>query len=163
MDIVGEMADPALARQLDLFGSGRHMTGDAIDALVGPMQGEVGLGIVVEVPDRPTVRIVAAGTGLGQALFVLVIRPMAGSTIGFGVRIGMRRMAFLAGDGGVEAQQWEVRQIVVESNRLGPGVLIVAYRARLALLAAVHIVGLVTPQAILLDGIFEFPRMATLT
>ena len=98
----------------------------------------VGLLVMIEDPEVKTVWIVALGTGPAEPALVVwvLVATLAGARR---ILEGVRPVAFLARYGGVEADQREPRQIVVEFDFLAPARLGMTALASFAELALVRI------------------------
>lgn len=115
---------------------------------VAAVERKTGLLSVVEIPDRPAVRVVALVAGFAKHRCVSVVITMAADAIPWCVLECGRDMAFLAGGRGVETEQGEVRHIVIEYDVLAPSSGIVATCALLAFLSLVYIIVAVTVDAV---------------
>src|SRR5258705_8370474 len=94
---------------------------------------------VVEVPDAPAVRRMAARAVRAEAALVDVVALVAVDALRADVAIRARDMALLAGNGDVQADEREARQVVIEAHVLVPACGRVARGAVLAELAGVHV------------------------
>ena len=121
---------------------------NAAQTFVAAVKRKTGLLSVVEIPDRPAVRVVALVAGFAKHRFVSVVITMAADAIPWRVPECGRDMAFFAGGCGVETQQGEVRYIVIEYDVLAPSSGTVATRALLAFLTLVYIIVAVTVDAV---------------
>ena len=121
---------------------------NAAQILMAAVERKTGLLSVVEIPDRPAVRVVALVAGFAEHRFVRVVITMAADAIPWCVLECGRDMAFLAGGCGVETEQGEVRHIVIEYDVLAPSGDTVATRTLLAFLPLVYIIVAVTVDAV---------------
>ena len=112
------------------------------------IQRESGLLVVIELPGTPVGRVVTALAAIAQTAPMLVVIDVAGDAGGVGVMERCRRMAALAGDRGVCAQQREARDVVVEPQLGRPAGRHVAGIAAVTQLATMHVVINVTATAV---------------
>lgn len=110
-------------------------------------QGEMSFLAVVEFPDTPAVRRMAARAVLAETAFVHVVRAMAGVTIPPGVLVGARDVALLARHGNMQSDEWKVRQVVIEACAGAPAFRCMALSAVVAQLAGVHVAGAMAAHA----------------
>jgi hypothetical protein len=118
-----------------------------IETGVGTAEREIRLRVVIERPREPRRRIVASGTRVAEATLVDVVIDVAVDARIVGVVESTRRMAVVAHERVVAAEQREAREIVVEPHALGPRRLRVAV-ARAAALAELSRVRVVLGVAI---------------
>lgn len=100
----------------------------------------VRLRIVIEAPAIPADGIVASRTVLAETTTMHIILAVAGSAIAGRVEIGRCRVAFLASNISVLAQQREVRKVMIEANIHGPVLLAVTLAAPITQLTLVRVV-----------------------
>lgn len=75
---------------------------------------------MIELPKRPSVRVVAIAATRSECAFVLVILLVARPTLNRSVLIGGAPMAFLAWRRGVQTDQREFGEAVVELDLSAP-------------------------------------------
>ena len=138
--VVLGMAATAAARQLDFSLDGTPVTGVAVDLPVRTPQREARLLIVIELPDLPAVRVVTQPALRPEPPEMDVLLAVAAVACDARILVARRRVALLAGGDGVEAQQRETREIVLEEDAHGPTSLVVAGVAAAALLSSVNVV-----------------------
>jgi hypothetical protein len=102
---------------------------------------------VIESPKRPPVRVVAARAVDTEPARVRIFSRMTCTAFHRSVSIRLRHMALLARDDRVNPHQRKDADVVVESYIDAPTALAVTATARLAQLAGVHVVGLMTGTA----------------
>lgn len=134
------MATHTLARHRDLGLHRPHVTLATGQALVLAIQRELGALIVIEVPSLPTARVVTLVASHAQGLLVLVILDVACITGALGILEQGIRVADLALDGHMLAQQGEANQAMVEAWRRFPVFVVVTLRARTSLLPGMLVV-----------------------
>jgi len=118
-----------------------------IEPLMSTVERVTCLGIVIETPARPAVRVVTQGAISRQPAFVMGIL-VAARTAALRVFERSRAMAFLAGRDRMTANQWKSRDLVIEGHIAPPARFLVALFATAAELSFVGIVFLVTRHAI---------------
>lgn len=116
------------------------MTGLANQPLVGPVQFEVSLFVMVVPPELPAVRVMAGPAFNAETLFVLIVGLMALHTFQGSVLVGGMRMAPLARRDGVKPYQREPGNVMVEKHLLHPAPFIMTALATLALLGPVNVI-----------------------
>lgn len=84
VDVVAAVAADASTRKRDLGGRLDRVAGVAIEPFMGSIQDVAGLGVMVETPADPAVRVVAQRAIAGQAALVMLILVAA--------RAGPRRL-----------------------------------------------------------------------
>ena len=116
------------------------MTIPAAQPLMRTGQRKMGLGCVVELPIAPTVRVVAGNALFAQVLLVHVLGTV--TTDAFVGRLAEcpRRMAFLAGNADMQADQRKTGEVMVELHLVSPASLVVAMLAVAAERTLVHVV-----------------------
>ena len=85
---------------------------------VCPVEFEVGLLVMIENPHCPTVRVVALRTFGTQRGLVIIVILVAGNTLGFGILKGRGKVTFFARCRGMQSQQGEACEAVVERDSL---------------------------------------------
>ena len=87
MNIIAAMAAAAGRRHRDRQGSRRRplVAGEALQAIVGAVEDEIGLNIVIELPDQPVVGVVAGPATQPQPAVMDVVFPMAIDALILGV------------------------------------------------------------------------------
>ena len=116
----------------------------AMQPVVGSIQHEIRLGIVVESPQAPAIGIMAETAFCTQAPFVFIIPRVTTDTVRPRVLIGWRQVTGSAGGDGMQPDKREFCQVMVEGNFRFPTRLVVATVAAGSLLASVDITVLVT-------------------
>ncbi len=116
------------------------MAGLAGKAFVGALERESCLTIVIEMPDRPCVGIVALGAFNPQRCFVHVLLFVARNAGDLGVLELHGRVTVIAGEGGMHAEQWEPGEVVFEEHALTPRSCVVAAGTVLAELLLMDVV-----------------------
>lgn len=119
----------------------------AMESLVPAAEYEFGLGVVIETPERPSVRIVARSTFRPEAALVRVAFFVAVCAFESRPLVGGGEVAFLARHDGVQPDQREPRQIVIEEDFFGPAAGIMAAFALRAEATFVYVVALVAGVA----------------
>lgn len=137
--IVLLVAAHAARRQHRLPGHGNLVAGIAIEPAVSAIQTETGAGLMIEVPQLPAARVVAAFALRAQAPLVHILLVMARDAFGLGVPELLRQMALLARHHDVSPRQRKTRAPVIEGGAL-PVIGAVTGLALLALLALVHVI-----------------------
>ena len=143
MHFVLVVATDARHRQNRFAGHRLAMTAIAIQTFMSAFQPETGAGGVIEIPQAPAARVVAAFALRPQTALVHVILFMTCQAFCFDVLELGRGVAFLAFHGHVLAQQRKVGAAMIEGG-LFPVLRAMALLAFFALLAFVHVVLLVT-------------------
>ncbi len=115
--------------------------------VVGPIQHEIRLGVVVESPQAPAIGVVTEPAFCTQAPFMIIIPHVATHTVRACVLIGWRQVTGTAGGDGMQPDQREFREVMVEGNLRYPTCLVVALVTAGSLLASVDITVLVTTVA----------------
>lgn len=146
MAIVREVAIGAVPGAPDLSVDPNAMARMAVEVLVGPVQGEVGLAVVVEAPDRPAVGRVAALTRGAQAPAMVVV-AMAGDAGNVCFPEDGAGMALFAGRHGMESEQREACQVVVEHYPVPPPAFVVTALTAPPLLSSMHVVFFMAGEA----------------
>jgi hypothetical protein len=129
-----------MPREVDLTRERRSVARVTYEVRVSPVEGEIGLCIVIETPERPTVRIVALLAGGSQPLEVNIFCLVAADAADLGVLESRRDVALLASRHRVKTQQREPRQIVIEEDARRPLALVMALLACGPFLSPVDIV-----------------------
>jgi len=149
--VVSGMTPVAMPREVDLTCEQRSVTRVAYEVRMRPAEGELGSCIVIETPERPTVRVVALLAGGSQPLEVDILSLVAADAADLGVLVFRRDVALLASRHRVKTEQWEPRQIVIEEDAIGPLALVVAPLACGSFLPPVDIVRLMAGVACLVQ------------
>jgi hypothetical protein len=89
------------------FIHGSYMTAVAMNLFVRPFNLEFRLLVMIETPDFPAIRIMAALTVFAQLAFVFVILVMTAIAFNFCVFITVCYMTFFSRYNGVKTDQWE--------------------------------------------------------
>ena len=154
------MATGASTGKADFPADRLFMTCHTFQALMSPVQLEMGAPIVVEVPDFPVPAVVAGCAVGAETSLMRVLFLVAGDAFGFGILECRRGMAFLAFDLEMSSQQWETSAAMIEAGLI-PRLLVVAALALLALLTFVLIVSLMAGETGSLEFVLEkTPLMA---
>jgi hypothetical protein len=147
MPIVFCVATDAAAREFNAIRHGRAVALLAGEVDVRPVQLERGLGIVVEAPALPAVRVVAVLAARAEAPEMHVLDGVTREAIAWCVLEARRRVALLASGDRVDSEERESADVVLEEDLVRPGSLIVAILAARPLLSRVDVVELVTGDA----------------
>lgn len=81
---------------------------------MSPVQGEIGVDIVIESPEIPAIRIMAAPAILSEGFLVRIVRRMTRAAGGVLLLECVVAMARLAGRDRMQPEQGKFRQIMVE-------------------------------------------------
>ncbi len=127
----------------------RRVAGEAIEIPMRTGEGKSRLLVVIEAPDAPTVRIVTGGAVTTETTLVRIVPVVTPPAFGRRVRKYRTQMTLLAGDGRMHAEQRKTREIVIVSNHVSPASLVVALLAARSERAGMHVVGRMTPAAVL--------------
>ncbi len=119
----------------------------AMQPIVGPIQHEIRLGVVIEAPQAPAIGVVTEPAFWSQAPSVFIIPRVATHTVRLCVLIGWRQVTGTAGGSGMQPDQREFREVMIEGNLRFPTCLVVALVTAGSLLASVDITVLVTTVA----------------
>lgn len=95
------------------------------------------VNIMVKSRRRPGVTVVALAAILAKYALVGIVILMTSGALGFRIMEKIAGMAFAAGDGRVQAVEWERRKIVIKSQAPTPGSLRMTLTALLAELGPV--------------------------
>ena len=125
------------------------MTVTATETGMFPGQRKLCLLAVIELPERPAIGVMAAGALLAEPAFVNVLGTMTCEAFDRRIAIGTRRMAFLAGNAGVQPDERKSRKVVVEPDVVPPPGLLVARLAVAPHRAGVGVVGRMAAMAVL--------------
>ena len=125
------------------------VTTAAMHALMGALQREVTVLVVIEFPDQPVIGVVAAHTVFAQCFFMHIIVGMTVLATTVLHLKGQGLVAGLAARRGVLTNERERGQVVVETNLFVPVLLAVTGLAFSAQLLFMHILVLVAGQAFL--------------
>ena len=143
----------------DFFFNRLPMTGEAFQRLMGAIEPELGLGVVIVLPEGPAVRVVAGRALISQPLFMLVVLFMAGDAVEWCVFEGCSDMTAFTGSDRMYADQRKASHVMLESDIRMPATLIVAFFTSLALLATMRIVQAVAAVTVCLE-FFALSRAA---
>jgi hypothetical protein len=151
--VIGLMAGMAVIRQAHGIVRAFRMARVTSEAFVAAVQSEIGPFVVVKGPQPPTIGVVALLAMYPQGSVVAVVVLVAAPTGLCRALIRRCDMALFTGCCRVQADEGEVRQVVVEQHAVPPATLVVAGSAPLTQLAGVSVVGAVAamtvaPQAI---------------
>ncbi len=139
MHVILLMTRIAIRRQRDLGNVPGHVAGVAIEAAMCPGQRIACLGVMIEAPSRPTIRVVAERTIGAQAPLVMLV-PVAGGACERRILEPGRAVTFLARHDGVPSNQRKSRDVVIEERYAAPIVLAVAPLAAGAELAFMPVI-----------------------
>jgi len=143
MDVVARVAIAAAAAQIHLDFKGLPVTGVAADGAMRAVEQERSLCVVIKAPLRPVDRRMAHCAIIGESIVVRIVVCVTGAAV---LRCVPEYLRLVAGRTiGVKmlAEQWEMRQVMIEKQVLLPRVLIVTICALCALGSGVRIVILV--------------------
>lgn len=112
-----------------------------------PVEGILGLGIVIELPEPPSIGIMTMSTLRAETPFVLIIRLVTAHAVQLGVLVCVVQVAFFAGSDGVKADQGKRGEIMIEEHFHSPTPLIVTALTIPPFLASVDIILVVTDVA----------------
>jgi hypothetical protein len=124
----------------DFFFNRIKVASKTFQRFMGSVESKFGLGIVVILPKAPAVWIVAVRTLISKTLFMLVCFFVADDTVAWCVFKGCPEMTSFARSDRVHADQWETRQVMLESDIGTPAALIVTVVTSFPLLATVCII-----------------------
>lgn len=124
------------------------MTAVTVRFFMRTIEFESGLGIVVKTPDQPAVRCMALLAILAEFATMRVIGFVAVIATGSRILVNGTQMTLFTGYNGMQADQGKLCDVVFEAHLGAPAGFVVAARTVLALLSLVHIIDLVTGQAI---------------
>src|SRR5215510_10984933 len=147
MDVVLRVAGDAPRIELHFIG-GALVAARTGELPVRAFECEARLLAVVEFPDAPAVRRMAARTVLAEATFVHVVGRVTGVALVTDVLVGACHVALLAWHGDVHTHQREVAEVVIEQHVDAPALDTVTARAVGAELRAVYIAGAMTADAV---------------
>jgi hypothetical protein len=116
------------------------MAGQALQCFVRPGQAKFGPGIVVELPEIPTVRIVTSGAVVPELLFVFVVPFVAGDAVAPNIFEGGLDMTTFTGGHRMQTDQWKSGQVMFKFDVDSPATLVVAVVAIFSLLSAMCII-----------------------
>lgn len=154
MGVVQPMTGMTIAGQFDFLCDRCLVAAFAGDPIMGAVQGKIGLFVMVECPHAPPVWVMTLPAGRSQPIFVRIILLVARGAFEFGILKSGRKVTLLARYDGVQTDQGETGQVVIEGHFLFPALFIVASLAALSFLPLVDVVGLVTGKAIDLEFLF---------
>lgn len=144
--IVGAVTRRAFGRRFN-FVRGTLVTARASDFAMRAFQCEARLLCMIEFPNVPTVRRVTFGARCAESAFVNVAAFVAADASPGGADIGSARVTLGAGNGNMQADQWEIDEIVIECDVGTPTARLVATLAIAAELADVHVLSAMTRVA----------------
>ena len=139
MRIVIAVASKAGCRCCHFYGVALRMAGVTLQSYVFAGELELGFAVVIETPERPAVRVVAALALCPYPAFVMRIL-MAGGTQLRRIVVGRRAVAFLTRYRGVQADQRKLCHVVIKDHFFPPAFLVVAGLATVAELALMRVV-----------------------
>lgn len=121
----------------------------AAQPLMRTGQWKMGLGCVVELPVAPSVRVVTGTAFPTQVFLVHVLGTVTADAFVGRLAECPRRMAFLAGNADMQADQRKTGEVMVELHLVAPASLVVAMLAVAAERTLVHVVNGMTAGAFL--------------
>lgn len=124
------------------------MAWETLHPFMFPVENELGLGIVIELPETPPIRIMTVFAIWAETPFVLIIRLVTAHAIQPGVLVSVVQMAFFAGSDCVKADEGKSGEIMIEEHFHSPTPLIVTAFTILPFLASVDIILVVTDVAV---------------
>ncbi len=148
MDIVLPVAAGTCFPHANLVLDRITVTGAALQRLMSTVEAELTLRVVVKLPQIPTVRVMAAGAIITQALFMLIIALVAGDAVSLGILEGGSDMTALTGSDRVQADQREPSQVMLKLYQDSPAALVMTSFTVFTQLAAMGIIQLVTAVTI---------------
>ena len=158
--VIGRMAGDTELRLIECMTLHRvAVAGLADQTAMGTFETEVGGLVVIELPERPTIRVMAACAIIAERLLVHVVLAVAVIAACGDILESRGGLTLFAGRSGMQANQREVRQIMIEYHLVTPAAFAVAARTILALLTAMDIVGAVTVDAAGLQFVREIAPM----
>jgi hypothetical protein len=157
VNVVCAVARNARRRYRPVVDERPRVTGLAGQTLVGAVEHEVGVAIVIEAPQRPAGRVVTSAAGAAERLGVDVVFLVAVDARHRRVRVGRRQVALLARHHAVQTDQREASHVVIETHAVTPARLAVAGLAARAQLAAMSVIGAMTAAAVARQRVLE-PR-----
>lgn len=138
------------------------VAGLALQTLMGSIQHKISLGIVVVLPEVPTVGVVAESAPCAEALLMVILGFVAAQAVHWGVLVGCTQVTLFAGSDCVQSDEGEPNQIVVKKEFFSPAEVRVALITSPTLLPPVDIILPVTiiagpPQVLLVTEYRIFP------
>lgn len=128
MRIVLAVTRMAIRSQPDLGDVRGNVTGLTIEATVGAGQRVPRLGVMIEAPSRPTIRVVAERAVRTQTTVMMPV-PVAGVAAQWCSLEQQRPMALLARHDRVTSNEWKPSEVVIEGRYSAPVDLYVALLA----------------------------------
>jgi hypothetical protein len=153
--VIPGVAGFAATRLMHLALRRLDVAGETVETRVGSGKRERSLDIVIEAPDSPPIRYVAATATVAEPLFVPVLFGVTAGAAQVGVAKTAAVVAALAGDECVKAQQRKLRELVVERYLAGPIPLAVTRTAIPTLLTSVSVFGPMTRVAAHCDSLLS--------
>lgn len=105
------------------------MTRITVQIFVRTIKPESGLRAVIELPQEPAVRVVAAFTIWSQGTLMFIICLMAFDTGERRLMKGRSKVTFLAWRCCMQPQQWESRNVMIKKDAYTPASIVVATTA----------------------------------
>jgi len=102
------------------------MAGLAIELHMSAVEFVIGLGVVIELPDGPSIGVVANGAMGAQGALMNVILFMAGTASQRIYLVARVQMALLARDGGMQADKRKACHVVIKDHALVPFLFVMA-------------------------------------
>jgi hypothetical protein len=129
---------------LDLVFDWFSVTGETFQRLMGAVKPELGLRVVVILPEVPAVRVVAIGTVIAKMLFVRIILFVTVNAVAGGILEGRSAMTAFAGRDRMQSDQRETGQVMLETHICPPAALVVTTFTILSLLSPMSVVQAMT-------------------
>lgn len=144
--VIAAMAGITIGGNGDSYRSLAGVAGVTFQPAMGARQRETRLGVMVETPKLPAIRVMASRAAPAQTPLVVLV-AMTGRALQRCIAETGRRVTVFAGNRRVQADQGKTRQVVIECDLLSPASLIVTSRTFLPQLALVGIVPAVAGNA----------------
>lgn len=119
------------------------------------------LGVMVELPEAPAIRVVAIAARGPERLLVPVILHMAGHALPGCIAIRCRQVTSLAGNGRMKPDERKPRQPMIKLHLRIPRLFIVAAGAVFPLLPLVHVILGMTGHAVRCQLLSHHPGLVT--
>ena len=147
VNIVPPMAATACRRQLNFAAHRNEVTAVASQSFVRTVEDIVGLLVMVEYPQRPAVRVMAAIAVWAETLTVNIIAPVAVDTGVGGILVGGRKMTLFTRNHCMQSDERKLGQVVIEEDFSSPRVFVMTIAALFPLLTIVNVVARMTAVA----------------
>lgn len=148
MDIILAVASVAACCQADAAPDRLLVAGMAIYTLVPPIQAEIGTGVMIELPQRPGVRVMAGLAVRPKPLPVYIVVLV--TRVAVARRIGEHRgqMTFLTGSDRMQSNQRKACHVMIKSQLPRPAALVMATTTLFTQLSRMHVIRLVAVLAL---------------